>query len=122
MFYTSYFAKLNRISTEYCPIAISASVPDWYKGKHYKTLCPPYSTFMHYKNDNDWNQYTKEYNHKLSTLDFNQVISDIENLANDADNIVLLCYERPGTNCHRHLVAEWLRDHGYDCEEFIFEK
>lgn len=30
------------------------------------------------------------------------------------DRIILLCYEKPSSFCHRHLVAEWLGD----CKEF----
>lgn len=29
----------------------------------------------------------------------------------------LICYERPGDFCHRHLVADWFRKNGYRCEE-----
>jgi uncharacterized protein (DUF488 family) len=30
---------------------------------------------------------------------------------------VLLCYEKSGDFCHRHLVAEWLRRYGYEVKE-----
>jgi hypothetical protein len=29
-----------------------------------------------------------------------------------------MCYEKPGSFCHRHLVAEWLRENGFDCREY----
>jgi hypothetical protein len=32
---------------------------------------------------------------------------------------VLLCWERNG-NCHRHIVAKWLRENGIECEEVTF--
>jgi hypothetical protein len=33
-------------------------------------------------------------------------------------HIALLCYEKPSDFCHRHLVAEWLREHGVRCNEY----
>ena len=45
------------------------------------------------------------------------VVSDLKTLAGDKD-IALVCYEKPGDFCHRHLVAQWLRDAGYSVEEW----
>lgn len=33
-------------------------------------------------------------------------------------NIVLLCYEKPTDFCHRHLVAQWLIENGFECKEY----
>ncbi len=117
MFYTSYFAKVSSLPVGYVPVAISASVPAFYTGAHYKMLCPPYDTFIKYKNGGSWENYCKEYNTKLNTMDFATTVRDIMNLAGNVENIVLLCYEKPSANCHRHLVAEWFKAHGIPCEE-----
>lgn len=49
----------------------------------------------------------------LEPLDPDQVLKDLEAKSQD-DLAVLLCFERPPFNetnfCHRHLVAEWLKD------------
>lgn len=37
-------------------------------------------------------------------------------------HIALLCYEKPDDFCHRHLVADWLRKNGYECEELWRDK
>ena len=37
-------------------------------------------------------------------------------------DIVLVCYEIPSDFCHRHLVADWLRERGFDIEEYDFTK
>lgn len=29
----------------------------------------------------------------------------------------LLCYEKTGDFCHRHIVAKWLKEAGFGCEE-----
>lgn len=52
----------------------------------------------------------KGYKRKLATL-------DLKALADDAENIVLLCWEKSGSNCHRYLISEWLISHGVQCEE-----
>lgn len=118
-FHTSYFAKVSSLPAGYVPVAISTSVPDFYKGVHFKALCPPYITFMKYKNGGSWETFCKEYNRKLDTFDFERTVSSIRYKARDAENIVLLCFERPSANCHRHLVAEWFKQHGIPCEELV---
>ena len=36
------------------------------------------------------------------------------------EDIALVCYEKPGDFCHRHLVAKWLTDNGFTCEEYTY--
>lgn len=36
-------------------------------------------------------------------------------------DIALICYEKPSDFCHRHLVAEWLNQNGYRCDEWRSE-
>ena len=31
--------------------------------------------------------------------------------------VTFLCWEKPGDFCHRHLVADWLRNAGYEISE-----
>lgn len=33
------------------------------------------------------------------------------------EDAVLLCYEKPGDFCHRHLVSQWLNENGIRCSE-----
>jgi uncharacterized protein (DUF488 family) len=35
-------------------------------------------------------------------------------------HIVLLCYEKPDSFCHRHLVAKWFNENGFPIEEWQF--
>lgn len=42
---------------------------------------------------------------------------DVNKIAEKLNNKVLLCYEKSEDFCHRHIVAEWLRNNGYPCEE-----
>jgi hypothetical protein len=38
------------------------------------------------------------------------------------EDIVLLCWEKPPKDCHRALVAEWLREAGFEVEEIPAEQ
>lgn len=123
MIYTGYFYKLNDyINAGLVPISICGKSPDFYSGLEYKKLAPKYSFFMAYKNKFiNSEQYTEQYKQQvLSYLEKEQVVQELQTLvreqSKDAD-IVLLCYEKPGDFCHRHIVAEWLSDI-YAIQEF----
>ena len=36
------------------------------------------------------------------------VLKNLEKLAGGREEIALVCYEKPGDFCHRHIVADWL--------------
>ena len=123
MIYTSYFAKLSKLPANIIPIAICGKSPEWYKGIQYKKLAPKWSFFSIWKETHDNEYYIKHFNEEvLNPLNANDVINELYSLAGknqDAD-IVLICYEKPGDFCHRHLVADWLTRNGYPVEEYKF--
>lgn len=124
MIYTSYFAKLSKLPSNITPIAICGKSPEWYKGIQYKKLAPKWSFFSVWKQTHDNEYYIKHFNEEvLNTLNVETVIKELYSLANknQDEDIVLICYEKPGDFCHRHLVAEWLTSHGYPVEEYRFE-
>ena len=45
-----------------------------------------------------------------------EILGEILNLSEG--DIALVCYEKPGDFCHRHLVASWLP---YEITEYIYE-
>lgn len=114
---TSYFAMMRNFPDTVEPIAICAKVPNWYNGKVYKKLAPSYQLLMDYKKTGDEKTYTEKYNNYLKTLNVQDVIKDFEQLSNGKE-IILLCYEKSSDFCHRHLVANWLNENGYSCEEW----
>jgi len=117
MIYTSYFAKLSKIPDNIVPVSIAGKAPDFYKGLEYKRLAPKYGFFIEWKKNHDNEFYIEHYNREvLKGLDVRQVLSELLNLTGSYD-ICLLCYEKTGDFCHRHLVAKWLIDNGVRCEE-----
>ena len=53
----------------------------------------------------------------LSNLNSTNVVEKL------GDNAVMLCYEKPGDFCHRHLIADWIsKNAGITVEEVDFSK
>ena len=56
----------------------------------------------------------------LDTLEYNSVLNQLARRSNGKlDSVILLCYEKPGDFCHRHLVADWLTKNGTECKEYV---
>lgn len=122
MIYTSYFAKIKELEkNNLVPISICGKAPDWYKGLQYKKLAPKYEFFMKWKKNHD-NEYYIEHFEKevLKQLSAVNVINELNYLVSNVNgkDIALICYEKPSDFCHRHLVAEWLIQNGFKCEEW----
>ena len=93
--------------------------PDWYKGKTYKKLAPKYSWWKEWhdkKLSEEW--YTEKYNETvLNSLEPLTVINAIQTFGK---NVVLLCFETPEKFCHRHIVAQWLKEKAnIDVQEYV---
>lgn len=125
MIYTTYFAKLRALPKEVVPIAICGKAPDGYSGLSYKVLAPKYDFFMQWKASGDNEYYIKCFKEQvLAGLTPERVIADLYRLVNknlNSCDIALVCYEKPSDFCHRHLVAAWLKENGYECEEFKYD-
>ena len=123
MIYTSYFAKLKSLPDNIVPISICGKAPDWYKGLQYKKLAPKYDFFMKWEENHDNDYYIKCFNTQvLDTLKSEVVVAELSKMAGNSNNnfehICLICYEKPSDFCHRHLVADWLNEEGFKCEEW----
>jgi uncharacterized protein (DUF488 family) len=125
LIYTTYFAKLKSLPKEIIPISICRKAPAGYKGLQYKKLAPKYDFFMEWKRTGDNDYYIKCFKEQvLDKLNADDVVFELNDIIYyikglDMD-IALVCYEKPTDFCHRHLVADWLRDNGYRCEEYNY--
>ena len=120
--FTSYFAKVPQI--EY-PLSIARINPDWYDNPSYPKLAPSKELLFDFKygaNKDDMEFYTTEFMRYLDTLEFKESIQELSGIYGpDAlDRLALICYEKPSDFCHRHIVANWLRQHGADIYERKF--
>ena len=118
MIYTTYFANLRKLPKSITPIAICAGLPKGYTGLSYKKLAPKYSFFSEWKETHDNDFYIKQFNFLvLKPLSPESVVEDLKRLSPTKD-FALVCYEKPTDFCHRHIVADWLKQNGYACEEY----
>lgn len=123
MIYTSYFAKLKTLPDNVIPISICGRSPAWYHGLQYKKLAPKFDFFMKWKENHDNDYYIKCFNEQvLNELNAYSVVMELKHLCNKSlwsnVDICLVCYENPSDFCHRHLVADWLNENGFRCEEW----
>jgi len=95
--YTSNYATSG---DDPCAVAISRSVPDWFKGPRYAPLAPSHSMLKMKAAD-----FRRSYAAQLDALDAAKVAQEI-------DGKILLCYEPAGRFCHRRMVSVWLQAHG----------
>lgn len=109
MIYTGYYAKLKEyIKVGLTPISIAGKAPDFYNGIQFKKFAPSWNIFSKWKNNEiDNEQYTELFkNEILNKLNKEEVKNFLNSFEND---IILLCYEKSGDFCHRHVVADWIK-------------
>lgn len=105
---TGYFAQMKKYQANgYVPIAIVASVPVWYKGNSMAVFAPEWGLVDDWKQKRiSWEEYKERY---FSMLD-KRGISYALKILDQFEKVVLMCYEKPSDECHRHLLAEYLND------------
>ena len=106
MIKTSYFAKYKE--KDGVGVSIALSTPFWFKGETYRFLAPTWKILKEYRNSDhtlaDQATYEEKYRKEiLSKLDPKLIVQGF-------DGKVLLCYEKTGEFCHRHIVARWLKE------------
>lgn len=118
--YTSYFSRMRRIdSSLYYPIAICAHVPKFFSGLSFLTVAPSRELLSAYKNSGlTEEKFTALYKaDRLWTHTPSEIADRIFSVVPNGMIPVLLCYEKTGDFCHRHILAQWLTEGGYPCEE-----
>jgi len=119
MIYTGYYAKLKLYENAgLMPISIAGKAPEFYKGFQFKTFAPSWDIFSKWKSGEINNfQYTERFREEiLNKLDKEGIRRFLDSFETD---IILLCYEKSGDFCHRHIVADWIEtEFGKKVEEY----
>lgn len=112
MIHTSYYTSPIVRDSEFSTVGISAYPPFWAKDTElYEPLAPDKRLLSDYKNSFCTKaEYVERYRNQLSKLDPVRV-------AKDLDGKTMLCFEKIGDFCHRHILEAWLREHSISCEE-----
>ena len=120
--YTGYFANMNKYQAAgLIPVAISRYLPEGYIGFSYQELAPTADLLKEWKygpHKGDTIYYRTVFTETtLNLLESSKVCADLAAVG-ELDKVILICYETPGKFCHRHLVADWLQQHGVNCTEY----
>lgn len=115
--YTSYFARLGKLKAAgVVPIGIALWPPRFFNGLQLRYLAP--KKYMMGEGVTREQYIEMYYKDVLGRLNPEQVIGEIERLSLGMD-AALLCFEKPGDFCHRHLFAEWvLKQTGLEIREW----
>lgn len=101
---TSYFAN-PRAAQDPNAVSIARWPPQWWgPRRRYLALAPPEELLKYAKAGMPWPEYATEYQREVLTrLDPSAVYAEL------GPEAILLCWEAPGKDCHRRLVAQWLQ-------------
>lgn len=114
--YTGNFANLKKYQERgLFPISIALS-SRYFQGLSYKKLSPEWS----YKDDPEC-LYVPKFESKLNNLSVETVKNELSKMSNGKD-VVLLCHEKNGVFCHRHLVNKWIGGQGEFTESKITQE
>lgn len=116
MIYTSYFSKVKKDGIPKERIVNIARKPiDGITQAIY--LAPPQALLVSWKyqwpqDSEHWDMYRKTYYKYLDSININNAL--VENLKQLWwQDKILCCFERSDNKfCHRHILREWLSDHG----------
>ncbi len=115
--YTSYFARAGKlIQANVTPIGIALYPPKFFYGSSISCLAPK----RYMLNDKlSEEEYTQLYiGDVLSKINIPILKDTMLRMSNEKD-IALLCYEKPGEFCHRHIFSRWwLEETGELIEEW----
>lgn len=112
--FTSYYASKNLDKNKHLLVKVSNSAPNGFQvDTTFKEAIPDWNTTVKpYKDGTiDEMTYTSRYRKQLDAKLFNIILS-LDTLIKQAKekDIVLLCYEKPDSFCHRHILAKWLEE------------
>lgn len=108
--YTSYFSNIKNIPSHIWPLSVARYRPAWYPGAELSVVAPSPQLLGQLQAARiTWADFETLYRAELDSLDSKVILQTIKDKVWDND-VCLLCYEPPGVNCHRHILAEWLSE------------
>lgn len=107
--YTSYFGNSKKLQQAGIKvIGISLYPPRWFNGISLKQVAPTKSIL--FANGQTQEEYTRRYRSEvLSQQDMQQFLKTVEQVSGGQD-VALCCYEKPEDFCHRHILADWIKE------------
>lgn len=119
--YTSYFSKGKKLTDAGIKmIGIALKPPTWYYGVTVHDVAPTPSILYGAQTEEE---YTRRFKAEiLSRVNARAFVDKITQISQGHD-VALCCFEKPGEFCHRHIVAEWLKEQlGIEVDEYGVSK
>lgn len=109
MLYTGYFAKTKQYTEAgLTPVSVAGKTPDFFKYTKWTLFAPRKELFDRWKNNEITDEeYMAEYTEYLESSVTDKNLKKLKEIA-DKYEIVMCCYEKSSSFCHRHTLAEWL--------------
>jgi uncharacterized protein YeaO (DUF488 family) len=85
--------------------------------KHMPQLSPSQNLLYSYKNKKiSFDQFKEKFAHEIENRqDMKQAIEELVRDLNRGEDICLICYEEDSNECHRKIIADFIKDkHGID--------
>ena len=116
--YTSYFGNSKKLPQAGIKvIGIAFYRPRWFYGISLKQVAPTKSIL--FAKDETQEDYIRRYKAEvLAPQDMRQFLKAVE-AASGGQDVALCCYEKPEDFCHRHILAEWIKEKtGVEIKEY----
>jgi hypothetical protein len=100
------------------PVRVSLGVPGWFPEPlvDWMTVAP-WGLLTRPRLEPE--EFRRRYRHRLHVRG-RRVLAELEEMRSAYDApLVLLCWEAPGSWCHRVVLGEWLGEHGVPVEEVV---
>lgn len=112
MLYTSYYGNHRKYKNMF-RVSISRTAPTNSFDIQLIKLAPDAELLQKYKSNSiTIKEYTQAYHRQLTKHEDSGYLAQVvKALLEVPDDVVLLCYEKKGDFCHRHLLADWLNSH-----------
>lgn len=130
MIYTSYFAMIKKIPSNFHPVSIARYTPKGIDIPKILQVAPTGDILSEYKKtqnkENYIKRYTEEVLKKYTAKEFLSMIQNVTGIPDVAENpnkhVVLCCYEKSEDFCHRHLFADFLSKENIPVKELSLKE
>lgn len=119
--YTTYLAKMKCLPEDMVKAIIMRmppiSIQKIESAVHIPELSPKLEVLQEYKKTGDWNTFVEKFNEQMysdkETMEYLNLLMQ----ALEENEVAIICCEKDRNTCHRSLIADYLKELGYEYEE-----
>lgn len=118
MLYSTYISNIKNLSEEQQSNILN--IARFFKSEKFKKdmrLCPSYELLQAYKTGNiDWDDFEHAFKEQMKSGQTLIALRELYTICKTND-VILVCYEKDYTYCHRRLIGEFLEQYGIEYKE-----